>query len=122
MGLDFAINELLATDWRPETDAACSRTPDGRAYPSIEQVWASFAEEGVQLRLIRVDAFDCWRAEWGGVTPETDAGEDRSGGVVGQTAEEAAVYALAQMRRQIRARADAPPAPRAPAPQPAPAG
>lgn len=121
MGLDFALNELLDTGWRPSDDVACARTDDGRLYPSVQQVWSAFAAEGVQLRLIHVDVFGCWRAEWGGVTPETDAGESRSGGVVGASAEEAAVFALAQMRRQVMGLLRPAVATRTETPEPAPA-
>jgi hypothetical protein len=48
-----------------------------------------------------VQLFDCYRAEW------RDHQGQAGGAVVGKTAEEAAVYAMSQLRRQLVAGAKA---------------
>jgi hypothetical protein len=93
MGLNYAIEELYASGWSALDSTGCGIAPDGRIYPGIERVQRDFTASGFLLTLSRIDLFDCYRAEW-----RTPAG-DAVGAVVGQTQEEAAVYALAQMRR-----------------------
>lgn len=94
MGLDFAIDELYATGWSTLDSTGCAHAPSGRVYPLIERVRAEFAQRGCTLTIRFVQLFDCFRAEW------TDAAGAPAGAVVGQSEEEAAVYALAQFRRQ----------------------
>ncbi|HYE62714.1 MAG TPA: hypothetical protein VD997_12025 [Phycisphaerales bacterium] len=96
MGLNFAIDALYSTGWTPENPARCKRGPDARSYPDEQGVRDAFAEHGCTLTLRHVQLFDCYRAEW-----RETAGDTLAGAVVGQTAEEAAVYALAQLRRQV---------------------
>lgn len=94
MGLDFAIDELYSTGWAGLDSSGCGFDTDGRAYPTLASVTAQFERAGFALSVRRVDLFNCFRAEW------TDASTGESvGSVVGQTGEEAAVYALAQLRR-----------------------
>lgn len=97
MGLDFAIDELLATGWSALDTQGCSHHSDGRGYPSVERVRSEFAAEGFELTIRHVQLFDCYRAEW------RDSGGVATGAVVGRSDTEAAVYALAQMRRQLAA-------------------
>ena len=95
MGLDFAIDELYATGWTALDSTDCDYLADGRCFPRISRVLKEFAEAGFELSLRHVQLFDCYRAEW--------RGQDGSAGgaVVGKAEAEAAVYALAQLRRQV---------------------
>lgn len=95
MGLDFAIDALYDTGWNITEVKALARHSDGRPYPSRDAVQAFFGEHGYELNLKHIQLFDCYRAEW------RDADGKLGGAVVGQTAEEAAVYAMSQLRRQL---------------------
>jgi len=91
--LDFAIDELEASGWSTLDTTGMRFTPTGRAYPGVERVTQEFSARSGRLVIRRVDLFDCFRAEW------TDAHGNAAGAVVGQTEEEAAVFALARARR-----------------------
>jgi hypothetical protein len=93
MGLNFAIDALYATGWNPQD--ASKRSPDGRSYPDEAIVRRTFEENGCSLTVRHIQLFDCYRAEW------RDGAQVLAGAVVGQTAEEACVYALSQLRRQL---------------------
>ena len=93
MGLDIALDELYSTGWAPLDTSGCSHDVDGRAYPTAERVRREFVLSGHEFQIRHVQNFDCWQAEWTGPDGE-------SGSVVGLTEAEAAVYALAQMRRR----------------------
>jgi hypothetical protein len=93
MGLEFAVDQLYATGWAALDTRGCSRLADGRAYPGPERVRVEFADSGFQLTTRHIQLFDCYRAEW------RDTAGAAAGSVVGHTVEEAAVYALSQMRR-----------------------
>jgi hypothetical protein len=93
MGLDFAVEQLYDTGWAALDTRGCQRLADGRAFPGLERVKAEFTEAGFVLTTRHIQLFDCYRAEW------RDAAGAAAGSVVGHTAEEAAVYALSQMRR-----------------------
>lgn len=97
MGLDFAIDELYATGWSALDSSGCSHHSDGRAYPTVERVRREFAAAGAELTISHAAKFNCYRAEWS----VSDSGE--AGSVVGHSEEEAAVFALAQMRRSAAA-------------------
>jgi hypothetical protein len=101
MGLNFAIDALYATGWTPQDPASCKRSPDGRHYPDEQAVRRAFTEQGCELTIRHIQLFDCYRAEW------HDAAAVLAGAVVGQTAEEACVYAMSQLRRQLLATAGA---------------
>ncbi len=94
MGLDFAIDELYATGWQTLDSTGCGCTPEGRLFPGVDRITQEFARSGFTLSLRRMDPFDCTRAEW------ADSSGRTAGGVVGSHPEEAAVYALAHLRRQ----------------------
>ncbi|MBI1189616.1 MAG: hypothetical protein GC200_02910 [Tepidisphaera sp.] len=98
MGLDFAIDALYETGWNTTEVKTIARHSDGRAYPARDAVQAFFGEHGYELNLKHIQLFDCYRAEW------RDAQGQVGGAVVGQTAEEAAVYAMSQLRRQLSAK------------------
>lgn len=93
MGLDFAIEELYASGWSTLDSTGCASAPDGRLFPSVDRVRREFTGAGLDLAIRRIDLFDCFRAEW-----RRPSGE-AVGAVVGKNEAEAAVYALAQMRR-----------------------
>lgn len=94
MGLDFAIDALYQTGWNANEVRDLPHDPTGRPYPSQAHVESAFAEHGLAFSVRHIQLFDCYRAEW------RDGAQAR-GAVVGQTAEEAAVYALSQLRRQL---------------------
>ncbi len=97
MGLEFAVDQLYATGWSALDTRGCWRLADGRAYPEQARVEAEFAEAGLDLTIKHIQLFDCYRAHW------RDASGDSAGSVVAHSAEEAAVYALSQMRRTLLA-------------------
>ena len=93
MGIDFAIEELYQTGWSALDTSGCEPDDTGRWIPTVQRVIAEFAADGLSLELKHVQLFDCFRAEW------SDASGSPRGGVVGQSEIEAAVYALAQLRK-----------------------
>ncbi len=93
MGLEFAIDELYATGWTIPAGSSCPRHSDGRAYPGLGSVRGEFEEAGCEFSIRHVQLFDCYRAEW------REPGGAGGGAVVGRSEAEAAVYALAQLRR-----------------------
>lgn len=92
MGLDFAIDELYATGWSALNTKGCE-PHEGRWVPTVDRVRREFEVQGLSLCVRHIQLFDCFRAEW------TDGSGIPAGAVVGQTELEAAVYALAQLRR-----------------------
>ncbi|MCA9288421.1 MAG: hypothetical protein KDA05_07545 [Phycisphaerales bacterium] len=95
MGLDFAIDELYASGWSELDSAGCEFHADGRLFPRLERVKDEFSGAGKQLTVRHVELFNCYRAEW------RDAEGSICGAVVGHSANEAAVYALSQLRRSL---------------------
>ncbi len=93
MGIDIALDELYASGWMPSNDADCSRHTDGRSFPSPRRVAREFSAAGCDLSIEHIESFGCYRAKWADV-------EGNEGTVVGHSENEAAVYALAHMRRQ----------------------
>ena len=94
MGLDFAIDELMSTGWTALDTSGCHRS-GARPYATVTRVTEEFRAAGLDFAVRHVQLFDCYRAEW------RDLSGQASGAVVGQTEAEAAVYALAQLRRQL---------------------
>ena len=95
MGIDFAVEQLYATGWSTLESTGCISAADGRLIPSTMRVMQEFEQHGFQLTIRHIATFDCYRAEW------QNANGQAVGAVVGQTQDEAAVYALAQMRRMV---------------------
>jgi hypothetical protein len=93
MGITYAIDELYATGWQALDTAGCEHHADGRPFPTVDSVCQAFAAAGLDLSISYISLFDCHRAQW------RDATGAALGAVVGTTASEAAVYALAQLRR-----------------------
>lgn len=103
MNLDFSVDKLYETGWQPEPgatgkspiggDGTYERLADGRLYPSVLRIQELFAAQGYELAIRYVQLFDCYRAVW------TDRTGAAAGAVVGADEREAAVYALAQLRK-----------------------
>ena len=98
MNLEFSVDKLYETGWQPSSSVAggttgLERLPDGRVYPSLLKTQEIFAAAGFELAIRYVQLFDCYRAVW------TDRTGAAAGAVVGSDEREAAVYALAQLRK-----------------------
>ena len=81
MNLEFSVDKLYETGWHPEGSAIAGG------------VQLIFAAAGYELAIRYVQLFDCYRAVW------TDRSGAAAGAVVGSDEREAAVYALAQLRK-----------------------
>lgn len=99
MGLTFALDELLATGWSCLDSTGCAYDTDGRAYPTAARVRQEFAQAGYDLTITPVSRFNCFQAAW----REAGAPAATAQTVVGCSETEAAVYALAQLRRSLAA-------------------
>ena len=100
MNLEFSVDKLYETGWQPDPQVGApltglERLPDGRLYPSVLKIQEIFAAAGFELAIRYVQLFDCYRAVW------TDSTGAAAGAVVGSDDREAAVYALAQLRRNM---------------------
>jgi len=102
MNLEYSVEKLYDTGWQPETPASpggakegLERLPNGRLYPSVLKIQEIFAASGYELAIRYVQLFDCFRAVW------TDRTGAAAGAVVGSDEREAAVYALAQLRKSL---------------------
>lgn len=96
MGIAIALDELLSTGWSGLDSTGCLFDHAGRAYPAVERVQQEFAAAGFELSLSHNAKFNVDGAEW------REAGSTQAAGsVVGNSREEAAVYALAQLRRSL---------------------
>ncbi len=101
MGLNFALDELHATGWCELDSAGCAYDVDGRTYPTVGRVRREFESAGFDFSVERVEEFNCFRAEWRERGPEVPGQPAEHGAVVSQSEAEAAVFALAQFRRQV---------------------
>jgi hypothetical protein len=95
MGLNHALDQLRATGWSDLDSTGCAYDTDARAYPGVSRVRQEFAAAGFDFRVERIDQYACHRASW------QERSGPESGAVVGFTEAEAAVYALAQLRRTL---------------------
>jgi hypothetical protein len=96
MSIAIAVDELLASGWSGLDSSGCAYDDRGRAYPTVRRVEREFAAAGFDLRITHVQPYDCYRAEW------REAGAaDVSGSTVSRSEQEAAVHALAEMRRSL---------------------
>ena len=100
MNLEYSVDKLYETGWEPETGlpagapvAEMELLPDGRLYPSVLRVQELFVARGYELAIRYVQLFECYRASW------TDRNGAPAGAVVGADEREAAVFALAQLRK-----------------------
>jgi len=96
-GLDMAIEALYESGWTALDSTDCEQHADGRLYPALSRVQEEFKRRGYNLVVRHVQLFDCCRAEW------SDASGSPVGAVVGSSEVEAAIYALAQLRKSIKA-------------------
>jgi hypothetical protein len=103
MNLEFSVDKLYETGWQSELPTGASppsgleRLPDGRYYPSVLKIQEIFASHGHELAIRYVQLFECYRASW------SDRSGAPAGAVVGSDEREAAVYALAQFRKNLAA-------------------
>ena len=97
MGLEFAIDELYSSGWQAIEPKGCEEYIDGRTFPSSPRVCDEFFKAGYKLKVRHIQLFGCYRAEW------QDESGAATGAVVGSSESEAAVYALAQLRRNLHA-------------------
>ncbi len=96
MSIGIALDELLATGWSGLDSSGCSYDAAGRTFPTVHRVHQEFAGAGFDLTISHSEQFDCYRAEW------REAGaESVAGSTVSNSQEEAAVYALSQLRRSL---------------------
>ncbi len=95
-GLDLALDELYATGWSALDTLGCEHHSDGRPFPAVVRVQREFAQAGYELHVRFVELFGCYRAEW------CDHAGTVLGSVIGASESEAAIYALAQVRRNQR--------------------
>lgn len=98
MALSFALDELLGTGWSGLDSTGCSFDDSGRVFPNVQRVHAEFSASGFELTITHVAKFNCFRAEWREAGAATVAGS-----AISKSQEEAAVYALAQLRRSLAA-------------------
>ena len=101
MNLEYAVNRLYETGWRPATSSDVHSLPDGRYHPSLSAIQREFSRAGLELTIKHNLIFNCYRATWhpAGETLDQNAeADERHGTVVGTCEKEAAVYALAQLR------------------------
>jgi hypothetical protein len=101
MNLNYAIDRLHETGWRPEVAADAETAADGRRYPSVLSVQQAFAAAGLELAIKHNLVFNCYRATWAPVGETLDPAhetDERHGTVIGACEREAAVFALAQLR------------------------
>jgi hypothetical protein len=99
--LTFAVERLLDTGWSAAGESSLKHLPDGRPYPDVAAVRREFDRAGLRFELKQNSTFNCCRATWApsAETPDPEhAEDDRHGTVVGSCENEAAVYALAQLR------------------------
>ncbi len=98
MSMSIVLDELLATGWSGLDSSGCQYDSAGRAYPGLSRVEREFSSAGFELEVTHVGQFNCFRAEW----REAGATEP-AGSVVSASRDEAAVHALAQLRRSLSA-------------------
>ncbi|HEX8524256.1 MAG TPA: hypothetical protein VF669_18520 [Tepidisphaeraceae bacterium] len=101
MNLEFAVERLYETGWKPLSSLDLDRLSDGRQFPSVLAVQREFSRAGLELAIKHNLMFNCYRATWGPIgepLEETHATDERHGTVIGACQREAAVYALAQLR------------------------
>lgn len=96
-GLDLVLDELYASGWTATDSNGCQTHSDGRLFPAIPRITREMKTLGFDLNLRHIQLFDCFRAEWSDADTQTPVGA-----AVGATDVEASIYALAQVRMQLR--------------------
>lgn len=105
MNLDYAVERLYESGWTPAAGAEIETLANGRPFPSMESITREFESAGLVLAVSHNPQFNCFRATWTPANPMDDAEEAHRGTVIGISAREAAVYALAQLRSSMTATA-----------------
>ena len=106
MNLEYAVERLYEVGWRPSYQDV-HRLPDGREYPSVHAVRGDFARAELQLVIKHTPDFGCYRATWAPLGQPVDppvSADARHGTVIGASEQEAAVYALAQLKTALAER------------------
>jgi hypothetical protein len=102
MNLDFAVDRLYDSGWFPVfSEERYEELGDGRQFPSVEAIRREFTRLGLQLAIKHNLIYNCHRATWAPIGETIDAStqaDERHGNVIGSSEQEAAVYALAQLR------------------------
>ena len=103
--LEYAVERLFDTGWGPGNDEL-ERLPDGRRFPSVQSVQREFTRHGLELSIKHNLVFGCYRASWApaGEVPAIGHTDESHGTVIGACDQEAAVYALAQLRLALAER------------------
>jgi hypothetical protein len=107
MNLDFAVDRLYESGWAPIFDDfdQYETLPDGRRFPGVGAVRREFERAGLKLVFNHNLMFNTHRATWGPLTELADSTPvqeaRRYGTVIGSSEQEAAVYALAQLRESF---------------------
>lgn len=96
MSISIVLDELQATGWSGLDSTGCQFDSAGRAYPGVRRVEREFQAAGLDFHITHVDQFNCFRAEW-----REPGATEIAGSVVSASEAEAAVHALAQMRRTL---------------------
>ena len=96
-GFDLVLDELYTSGWTALDSSDCETHDDGRLFPGMPRVEQEMKDLGFELSLKHIQLFDCFRAEWSDAASRAPIGA-----VVGSSELEAAVYALAQVRMQLR--------------------
>jgi len=106
MNLDYAVDRLYESGWFPVFGSSTDQyelLPDGRRFPGMESIYREFELAGLKLSIKHNLVFDTHRATWSPATALDDTAAPapdprHNGTVIGSSAREAAVYALAQLR------------------------
>jgi hypothetical protein len=107
MNLQYAVDRLCQTGWKPQQEIELETLPDGRPFPGLLAVQNEFARAGLELAIKHNVTFNCYRATWAPIAEPIDADHEPDechGTVIGSCQHEAAVYALAQLRASQQAR------------------
>jgi hypothetical protein len=107
MSINYAVDRLFDTGWSPVHYEGTETIADGRRIPSVLGVQREFARAGLELSIKHNLVFGCYRATWAPLGEPLDpehAADEQHGTVIGACEREAAVYALAQLRINQRAR------------------
>jgi hypothetical protein len=103
MNLDYAVDRLYESGWAPAAGTEVETLANGRPFPSMESITREFEAAGLVLAIAHKPEFNCFRATWSPSDPGGEFDGVRRGTVIGTSAREAGVYALAQLRAGILA-------------------
>jgi hypothetical protein len=99
MTLEYAVERLYETGWTAAEETDFDILADGRKFPSVGSIKRQFADAGLALSIKHNLMFNCFHAAW---TP-LKSSDAQPGTVIGASENEAAVYALAQLRQKMLA-------------------